>query len=303
MTQTNGKAPPNFDTQEHAVIFATPAFNGQLDADYGWALHKTTAQLMVNHVRHDWWINSSTGSIQMARSHLASKFLREAPDATHLFFIDSDMSWQPADVMRIISSGKDVASGTYLKKQPFNMEWTHHPQLDDEGQTIQCKETDMVKCRRVPTGFLCIRRHVLEAMADRLEDLAYFGNPHPDTKEKTKEFAYFEDLTFLDPHVKQNGTANAFFENYNAPFKEEPRRFSEDYVFSERCRALGFEMWIDIKCDLVHYGRYGWANRMAEPAVARHYEQLKAEQAAKALEEQTRQTILAEQEVEKAAQS
>ena len=52
--------------------------------------------------------------ISRARNAAAAEFL--ASDATHLLFIDADISFDPEDVLKLVESDKDVICSPYPKK-------------------------------------------------------------------------------------------------------------------------------------------------------------------------------------------
>ena len=53
--------------------------------------------------------------IQRARNLLAANFMKT--DCTHLMFIDSDIRFNPADVVKMVQADKEVICGIYPKKE------------------------------------------------------------------------------------------------------------------------------------------------------------------------------------------
>jgi hypothetical protein len=54
--------------------------------------------------------------IRRARNYLVDEFLNRS-DATHLLFIDSDIHFNPQDVVALLALDKDVAGALILRRQ------------------------------------------------------------------------------------------------------------------------------------------------------------------------------------------
>ena len=101
------------------------------------------------------------------------------PAATHLLFIDADIGFTPQHVFRLIESGADVVAGCYPIKQGQLGQGETRGGLGptrDRGRprSITCSSSTIrtrsrffngfTRVRYAGTGFLMIRRHVLEKM-------------------------------------------------------------------------------------------------------------------------------------------
>jgi hypothetical protein len=53
--------------------------------------------------------------ITRARNGMAYDFMQS--DATHLMFIDADITFDPKDIVRMIDADKDIICGLYPKKE------------------------------------------------------------------------------------------------------------------------------------------------------------------------------------------
>ena len=56
--------------------------------------------------------------VSRARNNLVAKALTD-PDTTHIMFIDSDISWEPFDIFKLILSEKPLVGGVYPMKHYF----------------------------------------------------------------------------------------------------------------------------------------------------------------------------------------
>jgi len=100
------------------------------------------------------------------------------PTATHLLFVDADIGFTPDQVFRLIESGADVVAGVYpIKRVNWNkarrMLQSDRPatpavaldyvlEIDDPDHVVAV--SGFTRVRYAGTGFLMIRRHVLETM-------------------------------------------------------------------------------------------------------------------------------------------
>lgn len=162
----------------------------------------------------------------------AAAVVMENSDITHLLFIDADIQFQPADVLRLVAGGKDLSVAAYRKKNDRNeyaIAWL--PNADREP-VQQCPETGFVRIARAGTGFMLIARSVFERIAATRPDIEY------------------DDVS----SVAGVRTMHAFFEHY----RRGRQRFSEDFEFCERWAEAGGEIWMDPEITLGHWGPHCW---------------------------------------------
>jgi hypothetical protein len=92
------------------------------------------------------------GSIVSCRNRLALGALESG--ASHLLFVDSDNTFPPQGLGRLLLHDKDIVGATYARRrEPFTVigEWTNNG-------------TDLVPATKLPTGFLLIKTDVLKAL-------------------------------------------------------------------------------------------------------------------------------------------
>ena len=151
-----------------------------------------------------------------------SIMLRKALDAmaTHVVFIDHDISWEPKDLLDLIEADGDVVAGTYRFKTDDG-QFMGALQPDADGYP-QVRDDGAVKAWFVPAGFLKVTRI----------GVSRFIQAYP-------------ELTYGD---KCNPCVDLF--NHGA---HEGRWYGEDYAFSRRWRDLGGEIWILPHLNIVHH--------------------------------------------------
>ena len=196
--------------------------------------------------------------ITRARNELVKNFLMT--DCTHLFFIDSDICFTPEDVFRIIGHDKDVVVASYpLKgyrwsnlegiKEISNPEEIRMKTIDHVVNFKFKSEEDMmngrlelceglVEVHEGGTGFMCIKRHVIEKIIE--------ANP---------QTAYKKEMRFLIDE-RDDGNRWAVFDT---EIEDGQRYLSEDYLFCRRWQRLGGKIWLDPFVELTHIGTHAFA--------------------------------------------
>jgi hypothetical protein len=186
--------------------------------------------------------------ITRARANLVTLFL-DNPSATHLLFVDADIGFDPDQVFRLIESGADVVAGVYpikrvnwdKAKRMLESNWPSMPsaaldyvlEIDDPDHVVAVN--GFTRVRFAGTGFLMIRRHVLETMCRHpaYAALQFFGeHSHDELAGSPNRFALFECM--IDA---KTGTY-----------------LSEDFAFCRRWTDIGGEIWADLQSHLDHVG-------------------------------------------------
>lgn len=180
-----------------------------------------------------------SSNLPKARNILAARFLASGLD--DCLMIDDDMGWTANSALRLMASDQPLIAGVGRKKvDKPNTDpnvWCCH--FDPaEGGRLQQDQMGNVKLPRVGTGFMKISRVVFEQMMAA----------HPEWKR--------EGDPAMEPAVRQN---------YYQFFKfDDERELGEDYLFCERWRELGGEVYIDPSILLSHTGQHSWSGRISE---------------------------------------
>jgi hypothetical protein len=184
----------------------------------------------------------------------------ENPQATHLFFIDADIEFNPEDILRMVAYDKPVVVGAYPKKA---LNWTsiinaaraneeeteetiegHSSNYvvnfdflkDEDGKsTPQVQiEDNLVKLKDAGTGFMCIEKSVIQKLFDNHPEMKYVNDINVDQKFEPFMYALFD--TMIDP--------------------ESRRYLSEDYTFCRLWQNMGGTIYLDPRTALNHVGHY-----------------------------------------------
>lgn len=175
--------------------------------------------------------------IARCRSMIVAKFL--ASDATHLVMIDSDLAWEPGGLVRLVNANVDFVGGAYPMRVGDGTQF-HLRMKKRDVQTID-PVTGLLEVEAVPTGFICMRRAMLERMVQH----------YPDSKFATEHCpkGYAWDLF------------DAYWEQEEGGLRQ---KLGEDYSFCRRWRDMGGQIWVDPSISMGHLGTKIWKGRLAD---------------------------------------
>ena len=149
------------DLAGRKVFVGIPAYDGKLNIKTAFALAKLMPVALGHGVSMYLSHMSGCSIITMARNALVNEFLKT--DAEELLFIDADVVIQPDDVLRLLAQSKecDILAGMYprrAKDKNFFLELYR----DDTDSLVF--EGPLLRATRVGTGFMLIKRHVIEKL-------------------------------------------------------------------------------------------------------------------------------------------
>ena len=236
-------------TDKIHLVVATPCFGGQVSTVYaGSIFHLQRAVRSMPNLNLTVQMRDGDALITRARANLVTLFLND-PSATHLLFVDADIGFTPDQVFRLIESGADMVAGVYPIKR-FNWDKAtrmlaqNRPKMPSAAldYVFEIENPDHVvvvngfsRVRYAGTGFLMIRRRVLERMCEHpgYARLQFFREHSLDALAGSpNRFALFECM--IDP---KTGTY-----------------LSEDFAFCKRWTDIGGEIWADLESRLDHVG-------------------------------------------------
>lgn len=161
------------DAGKPRVFLATPAYD-RTCAAYDTSLAESMVALVRAGIGGEHWSFNGFCHVDDGRNLLVRKFLDS--DCTDLMFIDADMGWLPGDLVRLLGFDRDVVGGAYPRRkdgEPF----VAYP----EESEIRADDDGLVPVTAIGTGFLRIRRHVIEKMCARPQTQWFY---HPGVEGK-----------------------------------------------------------------------------------------------------------------------
>jgi len=151
---------------EKRVFIATPAYDGKVYTDYAVALAETCQMATLCNIGIVASVMGNGAFIEIARNTFVKRFLDS--DCTHLFFIDADLKWEPRAFVGLVNADRPVSAGIYRRRQDPE-DYPVHYLEDKDNPGLTFTDGGWIPCDRVATGFLCIRRDVIEAMVAEAE--------------------------------------------------------------------------------------------------------------------------------------
>lgn len=222
------------------VMIATPTYDGKTTAGFTRALVDTILQAATQRILVRWWPQPGIPYLTVARNKCVREFL--ASDADDLVFIDSDVTWEPAGFLRLLTWDKDFVAGVYpYKRLPESYPVKYA--FDDQHALKQCPQTNLIECDYVPSGFLRLRRAVFDRM------IAALGG---------------EDalrIVEYDHHGAELGRYLCLFETP----KRGERYLGEDVDFCRLWRdKAGGQVWCDPELRFWHTGPRSYEGHLAD---------------------------------------
>lgn len=210
------------------IHFLIPCYGGQISE-----VTFTSFLRFVVKAR-DWGIDWSLDTlvneslIPRGRNALAARALMN-PLATHVFFLDADIGFEPEYVTSLLAEDVDVIGGGYPKKS-LPIDYVVNPAHSGDSDPRKAE------VQRIGTGFLLVKRQVFERMASAMPHLKYRDDCGLDASINNHLYAFFECGLF---------GSDVFM--------------SEDWLFCNRWRDLGGKIYISKCFALTHVGNYSFS--------------------------------------------
>ena len=256
------------ELRKHKIFVATPMYGGVCGGQYcksSTDLSSLAAQYGMD-IRFFYLFNESL--ITRARNYLVDEFLRS--DCTHLMFIDSDIGFDPNDVIALSviaaeGSDKEIVCGPYPKKciawekikravdkgfadkNPENLEkYVGDYVFNPKEGTGSIPLDEPVEVLEGGTGFMMIQRSALEKFA-----------------------AAYPQYSYLPDHVRTehfDGTRE-ILQYFQAEIDPKSKRYlSEDYWFCQKMWDIGVKTWLCPWMKLQHTGAYVFGGSLIDLA-------------------------------------
>lgn len=259
---------PIEELRKRKLFIATPMYGGQCAGMYARSMADLAALCARYEIQLQLYYLFNESLITRARNYCVDEFLRS--EATHLMFIDSDIGFNPQDVIALMAmqddaSPYDVIGGPYPKKC---ISWEKIKTAVDKGVADEnpnvlekfvgdyvfnpksgAKEIPLgepVEVMEMGTGFMMIRRETFTKYKEAYPHLSYKPD-HVRTEhfDGTREIhAYFDCI--IDPVSK--------------------RYLSEDYMFCYNVEKIGMKVWLCPWMQMNHVGSYTFGGSLADLA-------------------------------------
>jgi hypothetical protein len=280
------------ELRKKKLFLATPMYGGQCAGMYTKSIADLSAMFAKYQIPLQLYYLFNESLITRARNYCVDEFLRS--DATHLMFIDSDIGFNPHDVVAMLAlmtdeAPYDVLGGPYPKKC---ISWEKIKQAVDKGVADENPNQlenyvgdyvfnprggqneiplgEPVEVLELGTGFMMVRREVFEKYRAAYPHLSYKPD-HVRTEafDGSREIhAYFDcvvDRGYGDENLHQlledvaNGKDGLQERAAGMIAKKQgasKRYLSEDYMFCYNVAKMGGKNYLCPWMKLQHVGSY-----------------------------------------------
>lgn len=222
-----------FDFSKCHLHIGIPCYGGMMSEPTVTSLLRFI--LLAQQVGLNWSLDTMVNEslVTRARNNLMAKMMTN-PAATHFFFIDADIRFEPDAPLKMMACDKEVIGGLYPKKAlPVNYVINLNPQTKVQG--------DIFTVDTMGTGFLMFKRDVYAKLIAA----------HPECK-------YVDDVGLGKQYEPM------MYSIFDCEIDERGHYLSEDWLFCRRWAKLGGEIWAHGKVLLNHIGHYEFAGDLSK---------------------------------------
>lgn len=279
------------DLRKNKLFVATPMYGGMANGLY--VKSALDLQGIMTHygveTRFSFLFNESL--ITRARNYLVDEFLRSG--FTHLLFIDSDIDFNPQDVLALLALDKDIIGAPYPKK---SINWRNVAAAVQQNANVEPGRLETVagdyvfnpvpgtknfnvseplEVLEIGTGYMMVKRAVFDIFKDKYPHLNYRPDHAGQANFDGSRYihAYFDTVidnnyTFQDVHNLMEKAAAGHdvkedFQNLLELEKNASHRYlSEDYMFCQYWRKIGGKVWLCPWMKTQHVGTYPFRGDM-----------------------------------------
>lgn len=215
-----------------------PVYTGEIKASCMMSLFAAQALLHQRGISYDVTLITDCPVLPTSRNALVDIFMKD-PDATDLFFIDSDVGFNAPAVLNILHRPEEIVAGIYPLKR------------DIGGFPVQIKLVDgyaveqdgLIEADFMPTGFMRIKRSAIEKMQ-----------------------AAYPELLYTESVVNVAGMdLKGAYDFFSMGIIGE-RFTTEDYAFCAKWTKIGGRLWVYPDVDFTHTGTKSWTGNYANYA-------------------------------------
>ena len=254
--------------RERRLMVATPMYGGACAGLFAKSIADLAALCTQYGVSLQMYFLFNESLVTRARNYCCDEFMRS--EATHMMFIDSDIGFNPQDVIALLAladndSEYDVIGGPYPKKciswdkikhavdkgvadkdpgvlEKFVGDYVFNPKNGQANIPLN----EPVEVLEIGTGFMMIRKNTLKKFAEAFPQYAYkpdhVRTEHFDGTRKIMQFFQAE----IDPKSE--------------------RYLSEDYWFCQKIQELNMKTWFCPWMQMSHVGTYIFGGSLADLA-------------------------------------
>ena len=208
------------------VLLAAPSYDGRFDVRFMDSLINTIPLCEQNNIKVLPYFLCFDSLIQRARNDYFRVAYQSGVDV--LFFIDSDIGWNPTDFVKLVLSDKDMIGGTYRKKNDDEELYAFKALGENASNfNIVPDSNGILEVNGLGCGFLKLSKNCVKKLFENENE--FYVSEKEGTRELTKNIC-------------------ACTINANNHF------VSEDIIMGFKWQQMGGKVYLDTNIDLVHVG-------------------------------------------------
>lgn len=219
------------DSGSRRIFIAVPTYSGSVGAAFLMSFFEAAQILDAARIGVDLCVQTGNCHVDDARNAMVREFLKT--DCSDMVFVDEDVGFDGADLLKLVSVERDLVAGVY----PCKQDEEEFPVRTKPGVELWAEPDGCVEVEGVPTGFLRMSRSMLETMISKFGDRKFHGRgqenepPHVILFERTYE----------------NGV-----------------RYSGDYAFCRKWKSIGGQLYVMPEMSFTHTGEKSWGGCLGD---------------------------------------
>ena len=212
------------------LMIALPCYGGLVCEKTTSGLFNLGKLLVRNDIPHGLLTLANSSLISQGRSRIANFFVNNT-DYEWLFFLDSDIGFDPESVLKLMSLQKSIACAAYpMKTIPIRYNYTVAQPEQRQGSLVKIDSMGM--------GFVLIHRSVFADIS----------------KKYGAELKYIPEVNSSNVEPSREEILNSY--HYFLEMKQNQHYLAEDISFFHRARTVGHTAWLDTSINLSHVGSH-----------------------------------------------
>ena len=279
---------PLEELQKRKLFLATPMYGGVCAGMFAKSVSDLAAMCKEHGIALQMYFLFNESLVTRARNYCCDEFMRS--DATHMMIIDSDIGFDPRDVLALLAlcsddSPYDIIGGPYPKKC---IAWEKIKHAVDKG--VADKDPNVLEnfvgdyvFNPKGTGFMMMRKNSLSKFANAFPHYSYKPD-HVRTAQfdgTRKIMMYFQaEQDRYDPEelfrqtiekaakgdLTQEEAAHTLKLSQEKIAASSERYLSEDYWFCQKAQEIGLRTWFCPWMKMQHVGTYIFGGSLADLA-------------------------------------
>jgi hypothetical protein len=216
------------------VLLAAPSYDGRYDVRFMDSLINTITLCENNNIKVLPYFLCFDSLIQRARNDYFRVAYQSGVDV--MFFIDSDIGWNPSDFVKLVLSEKDMIGGTYRKKNDDEELYAFKALGENATNFNIIPDNDgLLEVNGLGCGFLKLSKNCV-----------------------TKLFENEVEFYTSDKEGSQEITKNVCACTIN----RDKHFVSEDIIMGFKWQQLGGKVYLDTTINLVHVGNKAYVGNV-----------------------------------------